>query len=327
MSAELHLEQAIRVWTRRHAGTWTEEDERELSRWLAAAPEHRAAYERVERFWGMAGQLKSPGDDLPVSRSIFTAHRVGVVCAAVVIAALLVPVWYHLDRWWSGVPAHWVAERGVSRTILLQDGTRVLLDADSDIVVKLGAHVRRASLVRGEALFTVTHDVSHPFEIEIGQGRVLDLGTRFDVEKLPDAVRIAVFEGRVGVRTRHGEVVLGAGRSGGYDSRGTLMPVSQTDPAATLRPDGIRQFDSEPLGTVIARLARYHRVTFEFADPRLAHLRVSGTFRVADLSLFLRTLSTALPIEARWIGPQRVEFVSSNNTPDQDPAGRADSGE
>jgi transmembrane sensor len=301
-----------------------------LEQWLAAAPEHRAAYEKVARFWDMAGRLESPGADVVVPRFMLaglTARPVGVAFALVLVAALLVPGLHYLDRWWNGVPVHWIAPRGESKAVVLEDGTQVLLDADSDMVAKLGAHVRRVSLVRGEALFTVIHDVSRPFEIEIGKGRILDLGTRFDVERLPDAVRVVVFEGRVGVKAPHGEVVLGTGRSGGYDFSGTLLPVSKVDPATTLRPDGIRHFDSEPLSAVVARLSRYHQVSFVLADPRLQELRVSGTFRFADLPLFLRTLSAALPIEARWTGPQRVELVLKDNPPGADPADRADTGE
>jgi transmembrane sensor len=322
--SDLSLEHAVRVWTHRHSGTWTEEDERQLRAWLAAAPENRAAHEKVARLWATAGRLERRAYDAIAPRRMFTARAVAVGCTVVLIAALAIPAWFYGDRWWNGVPVHWIAPRGESRTLMLEDGTHVLLDADSDLVVKLGAYARRVSLVRGEALFTVTHNASRPFEIEIGPGRVMDLGTRFDVEKLPSAVHIAVFEGRVGVRTVHGEVVLGAGRGGGYDDSGTLLPVSKVDAAATLRPDGQRHFDSEPLATIVARLARYHSVTFVFADPRLQELRVSGTFRVTDLPLFLTTLSAALPIEARWVAPQRVEFVRRNGTASQDLRGRAD---
>jgi transmembrane sensor len=315
--SDLSLEQAIRLWTRRHSGTWTEEDERELTAWLAAAPENRAAYEKVAGVWETSGRLERRDYTAVPSRTL-TAPRIALACAAVLVAALALPAWRQADRWWNGVRVHWVAPRGESRTLVLEDGTQVLLDADSDLVAKFGAHARRVSLVRGEALFTVTHDASRPFEIEIGPGRVVDLGTRFDVEKLPDAVRVAVFEGRVGIKTTHGEVVLGAGRGCGYDDSGALLPVRKVDAATTLRSDGERRFDSEPLAAVVARLARYHPVTFEFSDPRLQELRVSGTFRVTDLALFLRTLSAALPVEARWVGAQRVEFF---------PQGRVAAGE
>jgi transmembrane sensor len=307
-TSDSSLEQAIGAWTRRHSGTWTEEDERQLTAWLAAAPENRAAYEKVANVWQATGKLERRAYDAAVPDRSLMAPRVALACAVVLAAVLAIPAWQQADRWWNGVTVHWVAPRGESRTLVLEDGTHVLLDSDSDLVAKFGAHARRVSLVRGEALFTVTHDASRPFEIEIGPGRVVDLGTRFDVEKLPDAVRVAVFEGRVGVKTVHGEVVLGAGRGCGYDDSGVLLPVRKVDAATTVRSDGERHFDSEPLVAVAARLARYHPVTFEFSDARLQELRLSGTFRVTDLELFLRTLSAALPVESRWVGPQRVEF-------------------
>jgi hypothetical protein len=37
MITETGVERAIRLWTRRHSGTWLEADETELQAWLAAA--------------------------------------------------------------------------------------------------------------------------------------------------------------------------------------------------------------------------------------------------------------------------------------------------
>jgi transmembrane sensor len=326
-TSDMRLERALRMWTQRHSGTWTEHDERQLSAWLEATPGNRVAYEKVARLWEATGKVEIRRRNSVTARSTLTARPIVAACAVALVTALVIHSWMFLSRWWNGVPVHWITPRGESRAVVLEDGTHVLLDADSDLVTKLGAHARRVSLVRGEALFTVTHDVSRPFEIEIGPGRVADLGTRFDVERLPNAVRIAVLEGRVGIRTDHGEVVLGAGRSGGYDDDGTLLPVSEVDITSTLRSDGIRHFDNEPLAAVVTRLTRYHAVSFVFADPQLQALRLSGTFRVSDLNLFLRTVSMALPIEAHWIGPRRVEFVSREANTRQESRDRTDNGE
>ena len=307
--SDLSRENAIRLWTRRQSGSWTEDDERHLAAWLAGSSTNRLAYERVVRLWSLAGRLERDGYDVVVPRPMLKVRKAAMAGALVLIVALAVPGWLRIDRWWNGVPVRWTTTQGEFRTLQLADGTQVSLDADSELVVKLGAHARRVSLVRGEALFAVTHDASRPFEVEMGPGRLVDLGTRFDVEKLPDAVRVAVFEGRVGVETHHGEVVLGAGRRGGYDDRGNLLTTDQADTATVARADGLRHFDSEPLAVVLARMSRYHPVTFVFSQPQLEQLRVSGTFRLTDLSLFLRTLSAVLPVEVRWNGPQRVEIL------------------
>jgi transmembrane sensor len=185
-----------------------------------------------------------------------------------------------------------------------------MLDADSELVARVGARVRRVTLMRGEALFTVVHDTSRPFEVDVGAGRIADVGTRFDVERVHDSVRIAVLEGRVGIATLHGEMSLGAGNGSGYDGEGTLLPIRPIDESVALWGEGQRRFNAEPLSDVVDRLMRYHSVTFFFTDPRLKELRVSGTFKMGDLALFLRTLAAALPVEARWTAPQHIEISS-----------------
>jgi transmembrane sensor len=242
-------------------------------------------------------------------------RQVIAICAALLIVALVVPVLRYSDRWWNGVPVHWIAGRGESRTLALEDGIRVQLDADSELIVKFG-----------EALFTVAHDVSHPFELEAGPGRIIDLGTRFDVEALRDSTRVVVFQGQLGIRTHRGEEVLTAGRSGGYDSSGVLLPIRKADASAALWTTGERYFDGEPLSEVIERLNRYHDVTFVFTDPQLKELQVSGTFRMSDLPLFLRTLATVFPVTAKWVDTQHVELAWRTATNSQDPRNGTDAG-
>jgi transmembrane sensor len=164
-------------------------------------------------------------------------------------------------------------------------------------------------LSRGEALFSVTHDPARPFVVDSGAGRIVDVGTRFDVETTVGWTRVAVLEGSVALRTGHGTATLTAGRAGGYDNAGVLSPVAAADESVTLWSTGRRRFNSEPLPDVLDRLARYHGVSFVLADPSLRKLQVSGTFRVDDLPLFLRTLSAALPVRATATGPQRFEIA------------------
>ena len=57
MTTSLADEHAIRAWTRRHSGTWSEADEVQLQAWLEAAPENRVAYNKVARVWAEAGAL------------------------------------------------------------------------------------------------------------------------------------------------------------------------------------------------------------------------------------------------------------------------------
>jgi transmembrane sensor len=302
------VRRAIELWTRRHSGLWSEADEAALLQWLAADPRHREDYNRVLLLWESAEGLDELISPRQSSRRSWVFHPAWATCAVVLLATLVVVGRGAFD-WWNGVPVHWTTAQGESREIVLRDGTRVLLDADSDLIVRVGARVRRASLIRGEALFSVVHDVSRPFEVRIGRGRITDLGTRFDLEVLQDSIRVAVFAGRVGVATARGEVLLTAGEGSGYDNKGALLPVSEVGDSTWLWEKGLRRFEDAPLSEVMQRLGRYHPVTFVFANPQVSRLRLSGTFRMNDLSTFLRTLCTALPVEAHWTGSRQVELT------------------
>jgi transmembrane sensor len=300
---DIRVEQAVRAWTRRHSGSWTQDDEANLQKWLAVAPENRAAYEKVGRAWSVAGQVGGR-----VSREVPSRRRYGLWIAASLLAALSYPVWVMSDNWWNGTRADWAARRGETRTIQLVDGTRVVLDADSQIESRIGARSRHIVLLRGEVLVSVAHDPSRPFAVEVGPGRITDIGTRFDVESLKGKTRVSVLEGRVSVATRQGQVLLDAGHASGYDNLGALLPVNDIDGAVTIWETGQRHFNADRLSDVLERITRYHVVTFVFKEPELKDLRVSGTFRTDNLPLFLRTLRTALPIETVWLDPQRVEI-------------------
>jgi transmembrane sensor len=329
MSAATSLAEAIETWTRRQSGTWSEADEQQLQTWLAATAEHREAYEKVGRAWDKAGDLKHYLTRVPQreyepagQRSIAPARFGGVAgiaiaaCLALLALGVGFGLWPSASRWWSGPEINLVSAKGQTRSFTLEDGTQVWLDADSQLRVRIGHDSRKAALVRGEALIKVTRDPGRPFEVTLGIGRIQDLGTRFDIEALPDSSRIEVLEGRVGVLTPQGRALLVAGQSSGYDRSGNLQAVRSFNATAAQWSQGQRHFDREPLGDVLERLTRYHATTFVYTDPNLRNLRVSGTFRTSDEALFLRTLAGALPIEVRYLGPGRVEIANRADVSD-----------
>jgi transmembrane sensor len=309
MTAELYVRHAIRAWTRRHSGAWRENDEKALQAWLAENAEHRAAYEKVGRAWVTAGGLQHDPTYEGAPPSRFIATKIAVA-ACIALLALGVGIAFSPAalRWWNGPEVSLATAKGQTKSFTLEDGTSVFLDADSQLVAHIGYHSRRASLVRGEALINVARDPARPFEVALGAGRIRDLGTRFDIETLPDSNRIAVLEGRVVVLTERGQALLVAGQSSDYDSTGNFQPVRSFDVTAVQWSQGRRHFDREPLGDVLERLTRYHAVTFAYTDAQLKNLRVSGTFRTDDQELFLRTLAAALPIELKYIDPGKVEI-------------------
>jgi transmembrane sensor len=324
MISEISKRHAIRLWTQRHSGTWGEADEIELQRWLAANSEHREAYQKVSKAWALAGALNptpSREPDLPPADATAessdlsmrasplkrTALAAGIVFLAIAIG---IPIWRSAHRWWSGTQIQLTTRKGQPQTFSLDDGTTVRLDANSRLTANIGAYHRSVLLNHGDAFFNVRHDESRPFEVVTAAGRVRDLGTRFDVEALENSTRVGVIEGRVAVLTGKGQALLVAGQAGGYDNTGELLATKPLKWDETGWSEGRRDFDKELLGDVLERVARYHSVQFVFTDSRLRELRVSGTFKIGDLPLFLRTLAAALPIEPRHLDTGQIEIAS-----------------
>ncbi|MGK0358656.1 MAG: TolA-binding protein [Bradymonadia bacterium] len=94
----------------------------------------------------------------------------------------------------------------------LADGTTVhALSNDLDLVLRETPTATLFELERGSGRFDVARRDRRPVRVRAGAVVVEVLGTRFDVQRTPKAVAVAVLSGRVRVRAPAGQVVLEAG--------------------------------------------------------------------------------------------------------------------
>jgi transmembrane sensor len=121
-------------------------------------------------------------------------HRF-LIAASVAIAMLGASAVYWLE-FQRGV---YSTDIGEQRSIRLDDGSTVELNARSKIRVALQEHQRDVELIDGQALFRVAKDHSRPFIVHTGDTNVLAVGTQFDVYKHHDGTTVTVVEGRVAV--------------------------------------------------------------------------------------------------------------------------------
>lgn len=77
--------------------------------------------------------------------------------------------------------------KGKSYSLILSDGTKVWLNAESSIryPVQFGSNERRV-VIDGEAFFDVTHDTGKPFIVQTNDYNVKVLGTKFNVNAYKD---------------------------------------------------------------------------------------------------------------------------------------------
>jgi transmembrane sensor len=305
-SGSLH-ERAIFWVTRLHSGDCTGQEQLDFEAWLAQSEAHRAAHHEVEAFWNGLGQIE------PLAAAQLTAARTYLrevrqfrrafsekrLVGAGVLSLVLITGF--LPLWWSWLTTDtYRTAKGNSTSIQLSDGSRIDLNTDTELSVQYTWTRRSVKLEHGEALFSVVHNAEKPFEVIAAEGRIQDIGTRFNVYRQADRVSVTVLEGEVSVTTSQNSTAqnLIPGQQISYDSTGLTSVISHADiDAATAWQKGQLVFKGQPLSVVLEQLGRYHDASLQVHSSRLQTLKVSGVFPTDNLNLTLNTIAGALPIK------------------------------
>lgn len=102
---------------------------------------------------------------------------------------------------WQRLLADASSGAGERRALLLDDGTRLVLNADTAVRTRMDALARTVTLMRGEILVETGADAGlaarREFWVDTPAGRLQALGTRFVVRLAGERARVSVLEGSV----------------------------------------------------------------------------------------------------------------------------------
>lgn len=300
---------------------------RDLDHWLAADPRHAAAYRRMSRRFEGARTLRTSRRyaDRPqrARRPVRATTAATALALAAIAAVLLLPkhelsspnsarqpdraVTAAVDNAENTLTRRIAAPVGEIRSVGLNDGSVVTLDKTSAVEIAFTSEVRRITLVRGRARFTVAHD-GRPFVVFADGGSVTARGTIFDVSLSPSGqVDVALLRGIIDVAPKaHVPATttappvrrLRAGQAIGYASGG-LVPGSdliRADDAKWV--DGAVEFDNVSLAYLLDQTNQHAGKPITVADPSLATLRVSGRFKVGDPDRLADNLTALFDLRA-----------------------------
>lgn len=165
--------------------------------------------------------------------------------------------------------------RGMSRRLVLPDGSRVWLNAESSLSYpgSFGGRERREVTLQGEAYFEVAPDSLHPFVVETAALQTQVLGTSFNVRAYsPEDTRVTLLRGSVKVSDRHrGELLLRPGE--GTDSSLDRKTVEDAEDCRAWT-DGRFAFDDAPLVEIMRELGRWYNVDIVFTDREVMQERL-----------------------------------------------------
>jgi len=307
--ADMLKEEAIDWLIRLSAENCRAEDWLAFEKWRQQSPGHQAAYtEMASRMAWLERVAKSDIDTRHAAlryrpRQQQRAKPVTVRLATAATILFAIGVATFSSEGWYGSASYYQAARGGRETVKLADGSRLELNTDSAVKIRINHWQRSVELIKGEVYFSVVHDSAKPFIVTAGVGRSIDLGTEFNVYRQAEKVTIAVQEGRVRVEAKQNRE-LSASQVAAYDQTGEFIstPAKFNIKTATAWRRGKLIFDNRRLDDVLAEIGRYHNVSLKLSDLTLAHNKVSGTFFIERLEVNLAAIANSLNLAVRHQG-------------------------
>ncbi len=300
-----HANRQAGEWLARlHADDRGAEDDAAFRAWLRADPSHQDAFERAAMVWDAMPGLSST-DFVPAAAPAALVSRRMVLAGggAVVVAAGLTLGWREA---YAGVYRTGIGEQ---RRLVLEDGSRVMLDTDTRIRFRMENDVRMLRLGLGRVDLDIAAD-PRPFVIDLGGRRATARAGRLDLRREGDAVALTAIQGSARVDTGGAPVALAPGnRIAMAAGRPDRVDQPELDDLVAWQ-SGRLAFRDETLANATAEMNRYSTHALVIADPRAAALRLSGVYRVGDSEAFARSLALLLPVRVASDG-EKIRISST----------------
>jgi transmembrane sensor len=260
--------------------------------WYDAAPEHRAAWQKVEQLQGLLAAAPLQTRSALHKAGQGSRRRLMAVCGVVFVAGALLMA---LPTGPAAVPVEWISTAaGERRSLQLPDGGSLLLGVNSRVGIAYGPHAREIHIAAGAIRLISGHDAQgRPLRLLARDGVIQPLGTRFSFKQderfsvlsvQEHAVEVSGPQAQAAIRVEAGQRLVFS-----RTAMGRPEAAQWSDDAWTR---GVLVALNTPLRQFVAQLSAQSGQRID-CDPRLADLRVSGAYRVDALESSLSTLAEA----------------------------------
>jgi ferric-dicitrate binding protein FerR (iron transport regulator) len=198
---------------------------------------------------------------------------------------------------------------GVRTKVILPDGSRVWLNAESTLKFKLPFDkTSREIVLSGEAYFDVMKNPNSPFFVQSGKARVKVFGTRFNFKAFEEEnnVEVVLEEGKVSLNTGDtpgaNDLIMKPGDRAVFDRTNlqTKLTRGKIDQYLAWH-DGKLVFDETPMQEVATQLSRWYGIEVIIEDPGIRKYRITTTFDNESLHQVLELLRLSSPIEIQYV--------------------------
>ena len=197
--------------------------------------------------------------------------------------------------------------RGSEYWIVLPDGTRVWLNAATELKYPVAFHAKeRRVYLKGEAYFEVAPDKNRPFYVETEEVKIRVLGTVFNVNThYTRGVRTVLVEGAVALEWGdQKEIRMKPGELADFDRTTTEVTLKEVDVTSYISwKEGYFVFEDEPLEEIMHTLSLWYDKEFLFVGKRSRALHFSGHIkRYERIETILSAITDVTGVEFRMNG-------------------------
>lgn len=286
--------------------------------WLMSSPAHATEYAAVADVWhdfDSTKQLQTLANAMEQKKFTEQRTRSNKIqkSAAAVFTVLIITVasllGFQSYQEWQAEPTLQVAVNtniGVIKQQSFADGSKLTINANSDVQVTYYRNKRMVQLNRGEVIFEVAKDAERPFIVDTAHAKVTVLGTRFVVNRLNKLSRISVDHGSVKVEAQANQDLAAAPAIVLHD--GEVAEVNATQPPQRIARNaanafsltqGIINFEQADLEEIAETLSRYRQTPVHVntgnQQGKVPH--ITAVVKIAEIEGFINVLPHIAPVQ------------------------------
>lgn len=187
---------------------------------------------------------------------------------------------------------------GQKSTIILSDGSKVILNAQSSIrYPQYFTDSTRDLELLGEAFFEIAPDAKRPFSVFTGKVKTKALGTSFNINARQPTIKIALATGKVNVDVEDmtETIFLEPGFAVSINVEQDFLEKKLFDIKKELSwKDGVLYFKNTAFKDIVPELELWYDVAFEIPSSTKISVPYTGQFNNASLEHVLENMGFAL---------------------------------
>lgn len=244
----------------------------------------------------LLGKIKEEKNTKNKSTKVFKLSSSWMYSAAASIVILLTVFYFNKNN-----TSNFSSAYGEQKIVKLPDNSIAFLSPDSSIEFDTKNWNEKRNLVlTGEAYFEV--EKGKHFTVNTKQGKVVVLGTKFNVNASSNFFEVQCFEGKVkAISKNNDQAILTRGKAFRvYDNKNENWSFSKEKPSWL---NGESNFNNTPLSKVILTLEKQYNLKFNTNRIDL-NRRFTGTYTNDNVTIALKTV----------FAPMKISFKLAKNS-------------